>query len=247
MKAFLAAAVALLAVLAAGAGGAGAAGVVFVVRNTNDSGQFSLRAQIDAANANPGADQIVFNVPGSGVRTISVTSGPLPVITDPVRIDGRTQPAFVDAPLIRIDNGTGSTAAVGLEISAGSTKVLGLDITGFGVGVQLESGGSNTVAGNIIGLDPSGVADANTVGVVVRSDSANNLIGGQSQLARNVISGNSTYGVQIGGTSGVTANVVSGNYIGTSPAGDAARPNGVGVFLSAGLNTIGGTTVGPET
>jgi hypothetical protein len=63
MRAFLAAVVGLLAVLAAGAGGAGAAGTVFVVRNANDSGQFSLRAQIDAANANPGADQIVLDIP----------------------------------------------------------------------------------------------------------------------------------------------------------------------------------------
>jgi len=88
-----------------------------------------------------------------------VTSAPLPVITDPVRVDGRSQPGFVDSPLIRIDNGTGSSATTGLEVTAGSTRVLGLDITGFGVGIALESGGSNTLAGNWIGLDPGGNAD----------------------------------------------------------------------------------------
>jgi hypothetical protein len=246
MKGILAAAVALLAVLVAGAGGAGAAGTVFVVRNTNDSGQFSLRAQIDAANANPGADQIVFNVPGTGVQTISVTSAPLPVITDPVRIDGRSQPGFAGTPLIRIDNGTGSTATTGLEITAGSSRVFGLDITGFGAGIALETGGGNTLAGNWIGLDPSGNVAGNTnAGVLLQSDSANNLIGGQSVAARNVISGNGTYGVAIGGSSGVTGNVVSGNYIGTNVAGGGARPNGIGVYLgTANANTIGGITVG---
>jgi hypothetical protein len=171
-----------------------------------------------------------------------VTSAPLPVITDPVRVDGRSQPGFVDSPLIRIDNGTGSSATTGLEVTAGSTRVLGLDITGFGVGIALESGGSNTLAGNWIGLDPGGNADGNaSAGVLVQADSASNLIGGQSLAARNVISGNPTYGVAIGGSAGVTGNVVSGNFIGTNLAGDGARPNGIGVYLStASENSIGG-------
>ena len=245
MKSLVAVGVVALAALAASAGGAGAAGTFFVVKNTNDSGQFSLRAAIEAANANPGADQIVFTIPGSGVHLISVTTGPLPAITDPVRLDGHSQPGFVDSPLIRIDNGTGSSTTTGLEITAGSTKVLSLDITGFGVGIALEIGGSNTVAGNVIGLDPSGVADGNGVGVLVQADSANNLIGGQGAKARNVISGNPTYGVAIGGSSGVTGNIVSGNYIGTSLAGAGKRPNGIGVYLStADTNLIGGALVG---
>src|SRR5438132_7471692 len=43
----------------------------FTVTNTNDSGPGSLRQAILSANVNPGLDSITFNIPGSGVRTIS--------------------------------------------------------------------------------------------------------------------------------------------------------------------------------
>src|SRR4051812_45515636 len=61
----------------------------FTVTNTNFSGVGSLRQAIADANANPGLDTIVFNIPGSGVQTISFTSSA--TITDPVIIDGTTQ------------------------------------------------------------------------------------------------------------------------------------------------------------
>jgi hypothetical protein len=70
----------------------------FTVINTDDSGPGSLRQAIVDANANPGADRILFNIPGSGVHKIVVggptnsnLTGPgaaLPEITDPVTIDG---------------------------------------------------------------------------------------------------------------------------------------------------------------
>ena len=54
----------------------------------------SLREAILAANANvdvANPDTINFNIPGGGLKTINLTSG-LPQITDPVIIDGYTQP-----------------------------------------------------------------------------------------------------------------------------------------------------------
>ena len=59
--------------------------------NTNDSGIGSLRQAILNADANPGLDTIDFDIPGAGVHTISPASA-LPTITDPVVIDGYTQP-----------------------------------------------------------------------------------------------------------------------------------------------------------
>ena len=47
----------------------------------------TLRAAIQEANNVPGLNTINFNIPGSGVQTISPTA-PLPIITDPVVIDG---------------------------------------------------------------------------------------------------------------------------------------------------------------
>src|SRR5262249_24038965 len=63
----------------------------YLVTNTPDSGTGSLRQAILDANANPGQHLIAFAIPGSGAQTISPTS-PLPDITDPVTIDGYTQP-----------------------------------------------------------------------------------------------------------------------------------------------------------
>ena len=67
-----------------------------------NDGVVTLREAITAANTNaapsgdttpgdPGLDTIAFDIPGAGVRTIHLTSA-LPTITDPVVIDGYTQP-----------------------------------------------------------------------------------------------------------------------------------------------------------
>jgi CSLREA domain-containing protein len=60
-----------------------------------DGDQCTLRAAIQQANATTGADAINFAIPGTGVKTIVVGAtgfGALPAITDPVTIDGYTQP-----------------------------------------------------------------------------------------------------------------------------------------------------------
>ena len=72
-------------------GCAAASADTFSVVNTGDSGPGTLHQAILDANAHPGADVIAFGIPGTGVQTITLTS-PLPVITDPVTIDGYTQP-----------------------------------------------------------------------------------------------------------------------------------------------------------
>src|ERR1039457_4729828 len=80
------------------------------VSNANDSGAGSLRQAILDANATSGLDTIIFQIPGSGVHTIVLLAA-LPAITDPVVIDGTTQPGYAGTPLIEL-NGTsaGSSA-----------------------------------------------------------------------------------------------------------------------------------------
>src|SRR3954471_19116661 len=53
----------------------------------------SLRQAITDANASPGADRIVFNMPGTAAPATSIR-GSVPVITGPLEIDGTTQPGY---------------------------------------------------------------------------------------------------------------------------------------------------------
>ena len=66
----------------------------FTVTNVNDADPGSLRQAILDSNARfaNGTNTIVFNIPGTGVRRILLTSDVLPQITESVIIDGYTQP-----------------------------------------------------------------------------------------------------------------------------------------------------------
>jgi len=218
-----------------------ASAATFVVKNTNDSGPDSLRAAIDAANATGVADTIKFNIPGAGGHVITLAS-PLPAIDQPAVVNGQTQPGFAGQPLVRLDNGTGNASALGLDLTAGSSKVMGLSITGFGTEIRLQNGGGGTVSGCWLGLDLAG-APAGGGGGVVILDSASNVVGGTSATARNVIAGAAAgQGVTI--LAGSSGNRVEGNYIGTDVAGRTKVPNSGGVAVSGDGNTIGGTGAG---
>ncbi len=63
-----------------------------IVRNTDDSGDGSLRNAIVYANEVPGTQTITFDIPGAGPHVIMPQS-PLPGIDRGVIIDGETQPS----------------------------------------------------------------------------------------------------------------------------------------------------------
>ena len=75
----------------------------------------------------------------------------------------------------------------------------------------------------------------------------NNTVGGTITSDRNIISGNSTDGIDLVGTTtptNTTGNVIDGNAIGTNAAGTGSVSNGNdGVNISAGAtnNTVGGS------
>ena len=223
--------------------------------------QCTLRAAIQQANATAGADTINFNIPGTGVKTIAPSGGPLPRITDPVTINGYSQPGSKpntngpglgsNAVLLIELNGTNAgtdnlgIAAPGLDIRTRDSTVKGLVINRFwGAGIRLEGQGGYTIAGNFIGTDPAGdTALPNGLGGIridSASDGAGSTIGGTTPAARNVISGNGLFGVEI-----ITDDTnVQGNLIGTSASGTADLGNsgpGVHVLFGPG-NVVGGAT-----
>jgi len=230
-----------------------------VVTNTADSGPGSLRAAIDCANSMPGMDTISFNIPGAGVHTISPTSA-LPAITDPVVIDGYTQPgaspntlAIGDNAvlLIEIDGSSAGSDVNGLTISAGMSMVRGLVINRFvsssaagGNGIALTTNGGDQIEGNFIGTDLSGAsARGNSFGLSIVSG-VNDTIGGTSAAARNVVSANVADGVAVYNFA-ATGTLIQGNYIGTNAGGTSALGNGFwGVEADGSSVTIGGAGAG---
>jgi uncharacterized repeat protein (TIGR01451 family) len=216
----------------------------FTVTNTNDSGAGSLRQAILDANGTAGTDTITFNI-ALPPFTIQPASA-LPPITESVTIDGTSQPGFTSTPIIEL-NGSGAGAGVnGLRVTSGSSTIKGLVINRFSDnGILLQSNG-NTIQGNFIGTDVSGIVDlGNGLDGVTIVDAANNTIGGTAAGARNLISGNNFYGVRITGST-ATGNQVRGNLIGTDINGTTALGNATGgVFIfNAPNNTIGGTAAG---
>ncbi len=86
----------------------------------------SLREAIAATNAtrnvNSTADQIHFQIQGTGTQTLSVTGSDLAAFSDAVILDATTQNGFAGAPLISIVDG--DTRSNGLNLGVGSDEVL---------------------------------------------------------------------------------------------------------------------------
>jgi hypothetical protein len=111
-----------------------------------------------------------------------------------------------------------------------------------GDGVFVGSNGTNAIVqGNYIGPDISGSVALTNGGSGVRVDASGVLVGGTNVAARNLISGNNLYGVEI--QSGARDVVVQGNYLGLNVSGSLAISNRqYGVLINNATNiVIGGT------
>ena len=218
----------------------------YVVTNTADSGPGSLRQAIIDANATVGFDAIQFQIGGAGVQ-LSQPLSALPNITDPVGIDGTTQPGFAGTPLIELSGVNTDVNVNGLTLLSGGCTVRGLAINRFTRdGIRIEDGGTNIIVGNHLGLAPNGTtARGNGQAGISVVRSARNRIGGSNAAERNVISGGNLSGVIIDEPAAVE-NRVEGNFIGTTAAGTASLGNlnyGV-ILLNVSNNIVGGTAAG---
>jgi len=141
--------------------------------------------------------------------------------------------------------------AFGVALGALTTgNLLGGDTVGAGNVVSGQSGdgirvaGSNQVVqGNFIGTDASGTLARGNRNNGLAIFGRNNLIGGSTSRAGNLISGNGATGLDINGND-ATENTIQGNFIGTDITGTNALPNGnTGLMIEyAPANLIGGTT-----
>ena len=130
----------------------------------------------------------------------------------------------------------GTTPAARNLISGGDNKIrMGTTNGPSGIVVQ----------GNLIGTDVTGTAALpnNGAGISLK-DATNVTIGGTSAAARNVISGNSTDGVQLFGDP-TGGSVIAGNFVGVDVTGTQSLGNmGTGVSIEAQNVTLGGSSPG---
>ena len=218
----------------------------YVVSNTDDAGAGTLRQAILDANAHTGfQDMISFQVPGSGTHTIALTSA-LPTITDPVVIDGTTQPGY-GTPVVEVRGNSGMPAGTaGFSVSGGGsgTTIRGLVINNFtpatpgsaNYGIVANGVSNLVVEGNYIGTDATGTVRVPNSGGVYVWNSTN------TRIAGNLISGHGTIdspyrsdGMQI---SGCTGTRIQNNRIGTNAAADTALGNaGFGIVINGAGNS----------
>jgi hypothetical protein len=236
--------------------------VANLIANPGPDGYISLREAILAANNSPGADTINFAIPSgdpgctSGICTIQPVSTLPGLSGGDTTIDGYSQsgasPASGGTPatiVIQID-GSSISEGIGLIVLSSNNLIKGLAINNYdSCGIRFGGSGAtfNVAEGNYIGTDPAGIAAVpNQYGVCINEGAQTNVIGGNTEAERNLISGNTYDGIRLHG-SGTAWNEISGNYIGTDVSGSSALPNGengVEITAQAQRNTVGGGATG---
>ena len=126
------------------------------------------------------------------------------------------------------------------SVGAGSAGYGNL-ISGNGTGIYVQGGMGTDIQGNLIGTNLAGTgAIANTAGISLSGTSAV-TVGGTVAGQRNVISGNSGWGMTLNTVSNST---IEANLIGLAPSGTSVLANGSGGIYGVGCSavTIGGTS-----
>ena len=226
---------ALLAVLALGLASAQSAPLAtFMVTNTNDSGDGSLRQAIIDANGATGADTITFDLVDPAEVVLSATE--LPTLTDTVTIDGSNVGA---GSQVTIDGGALGNGANGISLGVGSDgstiENLSIGSMPLGTGILIVSN-SNTVRNTTI----DDVAD----GIDLASGAADNTIGGSFSAGDgNTIRNYSGVGIELAEVG--SGNKVQGNDVGRGVE-DSRAGGGVGIGVFATDGTVIGAEAGPE-
>lgn len=240
----------------------------FCVTNTNDTTDTlspnysgSLRKAVADANAAGATNTIGFNIPGSGVHTITLAAQ-LPAIASNLTIDGFSQPGSVQNTNAPDQGGLNAQLTIEIIGAAGygagffysggplTLTYQGLILHGFADAISGQSGtltpkAQLNVYGCYIGTKADGTALApyGNLNSAIRVGYDNAQIGGTQPWQRNLLSGNAGAGVLASPSDAVNSSVVvEGNLVGTDAAGTAAIANGTtsnwpGIYIR-GLATL---------
>lgn len=229
----------------------------------------TLRFFMNAANANPGPDTILFNIPGTGPHVIMPDSQ-LPVLTDQagVIIDGLSQPGATaggnppaSANLMIVLDGTNAGAVHGIWIVSSYNTIQGLVVQNFeqdGIRMQasVDTTQYNYVYCNFVGTDQTGnFVQGNGwnqqglwAGIYVICTPMNLGFAYFNVIDRNLASGNYAEGIGIGSCppGDVAFNSVLANYVGTDVGGTVDLGNiHDGVYIGEGAhdNVVDGNLI----
>ena len=216
-------------------------------------GVCTLRAAIQEANATLTLDVINF----SGSMTIVESA--LPIITEPVRIDGQTSAVVIEGTPITL-GGTSDGSRI-LRLTIRNSPSGGILINSAGVMVAGNTITANqlfgvraTSANATIGGDGDG--DANVISGTT-SGSGVEILAGPASIIANTITTNATHGISIVGDGvEVRSNVVSGNAgtgillngtTGATIEANVVSANGAGIILQDGsANTFHANFIGTD-
>ncbi|MCC6592988.1 MAG: CSLREA domain-containing protein [Xanthomonadales bacterium] len=210
---------------------------------SGDANTCTLREAIQLANAQAGADNIRFAIPGDGPHLIGLAAT-LPPITGATSIDGYTQLGAVPNA-----DGLDSNAVLKIELAAtglshalrtctsGQVEVRGLAIHGGSSATiatrvndagNCSANGTLRVRGNWIGFRADGGGIGGSVGILASNTVLQ--LGGNALADRNVIGNYAQAGVRIFGSAagGSTATL---NLFGLSPDRQQAASNDRSVEL----------------
>ncbi|MCY7347298.1 MAG: FG-GAP-like repeat-containing protein, partial [Pyrinomonadaceae bacterium] len=124
--------------------------------------------------------------------------------------------------------------------------IRGLVANGYVDNYYVNFGGSNSIVeGSRLGTNVAGTATLPMNGYGVTFGNGNNLVGGTTVAARNIISTGEGEGVNGSSIGGIGINRVQGNFVGTDVTGTIALGNKfVGVRATGQNILVGGTTAG---
>jgi CSLREA domain-containing protein len=225
------------------------AGTIITVNTTADTededAYCSLREAIDAADldtnvgacpAGSGTDTIQFNISGGGVHVI--TLGSFLSTSEPVIIDGTTQPGYSGTPLIHL---TGTASSL-LNIGGETSVIKGLQFSNTYSGVEIRFGLTlwgdgavvtdsyfNTDGTNSLGTTAGGGVEIRSSNNLIGTASHRNLFGGKRGIlvfegVLNMITGN-YFGVQSSGSTALTGQVATDAAVLISPLDETCTNN----------------------
>lgn len=240
---------------------------LITVQNANDSGTGSLRQAILDANALPNVNRIEFDIGTTCGPQVIALNSPLPAITQPVVIDGYTQPGAARNTSPTASNAVrciaitgGGTVTNGISTASNDAASVTLDGLGFGgfslIAVNLTGGNGHRFVGSQIGgaigpaatpltLAPS--VNGLQVGSLIGASAADGVeIGGEAAGERNVFSDVTDAAIRIG--SGAEDARIVNNHIGVGPAGNlASEGNRDGIVINGRNNEVRGNTISNNT